>query len=149
MKNQHRVRIKTTSPTTADVFIDDKKIENCRGFKFEHTAGNCAELTMYAFDDTEIEEDAVVIVDKTPRWTPVSEGKPTDRGWYLGIFREPNTGWVSPLPFVCDYVGKESKTTTKELWILRGFTDADDPADYYKNLGCVKWMPLPDSEVVQ
>lgn len=149
MKNQHRVRIKTTSPTTADVFIDDKKIENCRGFKFEHTAGNCAELTMYAFDDTEIEEDAVVIVDKTPRWTPVSEGKPTDRGWYLGIFREPNTGWVSPLPFVCDYVGKETKTTTKEFWILRGFTDADDPADYYKNLECVKWMPLPDSEVVQ
>lgn len=147
MKNQHRVRIKTTSPTTADVFIDDKKIENCREFKFEHTAGNCAELTMYAFDDTEIEEDAVVIVDKTPRWTPVSEGKPTDREWYLGIFREPDTGWVNPIPFVCDYVGKETKATTKEFWILRGLTDVDNPADYYKNLECVKWMPLPDSEV--
>ena len=80
-------------------------------------------------------------------WVPVSEKLPKDRDWYLGIFREPDTGWVNPLPFVCDYVGKETKATTKEFWILRGFTDVDDPADYYKNLKCVKWMPLPDYEV--
>ncbi len=147
MKNQHRVRIKTTSPTTADVFIDDKKIENCCEFKFEHEAGNCAKLTMFAFDDTEIEEDAVVIIDKTPRWTYVETGLPNDRDWYLGIFREPDTGWVDPLPFVCDYVGKETKATTKDFWILRGFTDVDYPADYYKKLECVKWMPMPDSGV--
>lgn len=147
MKNQHRVRIKTTSPTTADVFIDDKKIENCRGFKFEHTAGNCAELTMYAFDDTEIEEDAVVIVDETPGWTHVTDGKPKDREWYLGIFKETDTGYISPLPYICDYLGEATKATTNDGWILRGLTDTDNVLDYYRNLECVKWMPLPDSEV--
>ena len=146
MKNRHRVRIKTTSSTTADVFIDDKKIENCRGFKFEHTAGNLAELTMYAFDDTEIEEDAVVIVDKTPRWTHVNDGKPKDREWYLGIFKETDTGYISPLPYICDYLGEATKATTNDGWILRGLTDTDNVLDYYRNLECVKWMPLPDSE---
>lgn len=147
MSDIHKVRIRTTGPITADLYVDDKKIESCRHFKFEHQAGNLAELTLYAYNDTEIEEDAVVIVDKTPRWTLVSEGKPTDRDWYLGIFREPDTGWVDPLPFVCDYVGKETKATTKDFWILRGFTDFDNPCDYYKKLECVKWMPMPDSEV--
>ena len=146
MMNRHKVRIKTTTPPQAEVFIDDKKI-NATKFKFEHDAGCLAMLTIYGFEDTEIEEDAIVVIDNTPQWIPVSEGKPSDRDWYLGIFREPDTGWVNPLPFVCDYVGKETKATTKEFWILRGFTDVDDPADYYKNLECVKWMPLPDSEV--
>ena len=146
MTNRHRVRIKTTTPPAAEVYIDDKKI-NATSFKFEHDAGCLAMLTIYGFEDTEIDEDAMVVIDNTPQWTPVSEGKPTDREWYLGIFREPDTGWVNPIPFVCDYVGKETKATTKEFWILRGFTDVDNPADYYKNLECVKWMPLPDSEV--
>lgn len=146
MANRHKVRIKTTTPPQAEVFIDDKKI-NATKFKFEHDAGCLAMLIIYGFEDTEIEEDAIVVIDNTPQWIPVSEGKPSDRDWYLGIFREPDTGWVNPLPFVCDYVGKETKATTKEFWILRGFTDVDDPADYYKNLECVKWMPLPDSEV--
>ena len=77
------------------------------------------------------------------RWIPVSEKLPNDRDWYLGIFKEPDTGWVNLLPFICDYVGRETKATTKEYWILRGFTDIDEHIDYYFNLECVAWMPLP------
>lgn len=76
-------------------------------------------------------------------WIPVSERLPDDRDWYLGIFRESDTGWINPLPFVCDYVGHETKATTKEHWILRGFTDRDEHIDYYFNLECVAWVPLP------
>lgn len=76
-------------------------------------------------------------------WIPVSERLPDDRDWYLGIFRESDTGWINPLPFVCDYVGYETKATTKEHWILRGFTDRDEHIDYYFNLECVAWIPLP------
>lgn len=76
-------------------------------------------------------------------WIPVSERLPNDRDWYLGIFKEHDTGWINTLPFICDYVGKETKATTKEYWILRGFTDRDEHIDYYFNLECVAWMPLP------
>lgn len=77
-------------------------------------------------------------------WIPVSERLPNDRDWYLGIFKEPDTGWINPLPFICDYVGRETKATTKEHWILRGFTDRDEHIDYYFNLECVAWKPLPE-----
>lgn len=82
-------------------------------------------------------------LEQEPRWIPVSERLPNDRDWYLGIFKEHDTGWINPLPFICDYVGKETKATTKEYWILRGFTDGDEHIDYYFNLECVAWMPLP------
>lgn len=82
---------------------------------------------------------------KENRWIPVTKKLPKDRDWYLGIFKEPDTGWVNPLPYICDYVGHETAATTKEYWILRGFTDRDEHIDYYFNLECVKWMPLPSS----
>ena len=78
------------------------------------------------------------------KWIPISEKLPNDRDWYLGIFKEPDTGWINPLPFICDYVGRETKATTKEYWILRGFTDMDEHIDYYFNLECVAWMPMPE-----
>lgn len=78
------------------------------------------------------------------RWISVSERLPKDRDWYLGIFKEPDTGRINPLPFICDYVGSETKATTKEYWILRGYTDIDAHIDYYFNLECVAWMPLPE-----
>ena len=83
------------------------------------------------------------LIDQESRCIPVSERLPNDRDWYLGIFKEPDTGWINPLPFICDYVGRETKATTKEYWILRGFTDMDEHMDYYFNLECIKWMPLP------
>jgi hypothetical protein len=78
------------------------------------------------------------------KWIPVSERLPKDRDWYLGIFKEPDTGWVNPIPFICDYVGSKTKATTKEYWILRGFTDRDEHIDYYFNLECVAWRELPE-----
>lgn len=99
------------------------------------------------FDEDKLKElvdrAVLTVIPQEPRWIPVSEKLPNDRDWYLGIFKEPDTGWINPLPFICDYVGRETKATTKEYWILRGFTDRDERIDYYFNLECVAWMPLP------
>ena len=53
------------------------------------------------------------VTPQEPRWIPVNEKLPNDRDWYLGIFKEPDTGWINPLPFICDYVGRETKATTR------------------------------------
>ena len=79
------------------------------------------------------------------RWIPCSERLPEERDWYLGIFKEPDTGWINPIPFICDYLlGMKTKATTKEGWILKGHTDREEYIDYYFNLECVAWMPLPE-----
>ena len=79
------------------------------------------------------------------RWIPCSKRLPEERDWYLGIFKEPDTGWINPIPFICDYLlGTKTKATTKEGWILKGYTDREEYIDYYFNLECVKWMPLPE-----
>ena len=85
---------------------------------------------------------------KIGEWVSAKDRLPSDRNWYLGIFKETDTGWVNPIPFVCDYVGKETKATTKDFWILRGLTDIDNPCDYYKNLECVAWTELPNYEQI-
>ena len=104
----------------------------------QYEAGNMGEII-------ENLEAISKVLEQEPRWIPVSERLPNDRDWYLGIFKEPDTGWINPLPFICDYVGRETKATTKEYWILHGFTDGDEHIDYYFNLECVAWMPLPQS----
>ena len=79
------------------------------------------------------------------RWIPCGERLPEERDWYLGIFKEPDTGWINPIPFICDYLlGTKTKATTKEGWILKGHTDREEYIDYYFNLECVAWMPLPE-----
>ena len=79
------------------------------------------------------------------RWIPCSERLPEERDWYLGIFKEPDTGWINPIPFICDYLlGTKTKATTKEGWILKGHTDREEYIDYYFNLECVAWMSLPE-----
>ena len=81
---------------------------------------------------------------KTNEWIPVSEKLPEERDWYLGIFKEIDTGWINPLPFICDYVGTKTKSTTEDFWIIRCGSDReDDNGDYYRSLRCVAWMPLP------
>lgn len=75
-------------------------------------------------------------------WIPVSERLPNDRDWCLGIFQEPDTGFVG-IPYICDYVGKVTKGTTNEGWILRQCTDVDSASDYFRNLICIAWRPLP------
>lgn len=89
-------------------------------------------------------EDIIEPEQPEPQWIPCSERLPEERDWYLGIFKEPDTGWINPLPFICDYLlGKKTKATTKEGWILKGFTDREEHIDYYFDLECVAWMPLP------
>ena len=75
------------------------------------------------------------------KWIPVKKELPKDRSWNLGIFRESDTGWVNPIPFVCDYVGRETPITTKDFWIIK---EHDGAIDYYRNLECIAWQPLPE-----
>lgn len=87
------------------------------------------------------------VIDSLPpaqpkaRWIRVEERLPEKRDWVLGIFQEPDTGWINPIPFVCDYVGSETTITTSDYWILRNI---DEPDPYYQGLKCVAWMPLPE-----
>lgn len=76
-------------------------------------------------------------------WIPISEKLPDERDWYLGLFKEPDTGFIG-IPYICDYVGEITKGTTKEGWILRHCTDVDNASDYFRNLICVAWQPLPE-----
>lgn len=70
-------------------------------------------------------------------------GTPTEREWVLGIFREADTGWINPVPFVCEYLqGLKTKGTTEEGWIIKNCTDIDQPCDYYKKLQCIAWQKI-------
>lgn len=116
-----------------------RRMEICRDF----LANNYSDMGEPNFTAFNMAIKALSVTQKSGKWIPVSERLPKDRDWYLGIFKETDTGWINPLPFICDYVGCETKATTKEHWILRGFTDRDEHIDYYFNLECVAWMPLP------
>lgn len=76
-------------------------------------------------------------------WITVSERLPENRDWYLGLFKEPDTDFIG-IPYICDYVGEVTKGTTNEGWILRHCTDVDNASDYFRNLICVAWQPLPE-----
>ena len=95
--------------------------------------------------DCEIKDKIRKALEERPQggWIPVSERLPQDRDWYLGVFRESDTGFIG-LPYICDYVGEVTKGTTNEGWILRHCTDVDNPSDYFRNLICVAWKPLPE-----
>ena len=76
-------------------------------------------------------------------WIPASERLPESRDWYLGLFKEPETDFIG-IPYICDYVGEVIRGTTNEGWILRHCTDVDTVPDYFRNLICVAWRPLPE-----
>lgn len=83
-------------------------------------------------------------IDAVPRWIPCEERLPNDRSWYLGIFREVDTGWINPIPFICDYIGHDTGITTVDYWILKDHKDDGEFGfEYYRNMECVAWMPLP------
>lgn len=80
-----------------------------------------------------------------PKWILVSERLPKDRDWYLGIFKELDTGWINPIPFICTYVGHPTRITTKDFWMLKEHDDEKEFGfEYYHNLACFAWMPLPN-----
>ena len=108
---------------------------------FVECAAECNSMIDAAIDAI----NALPSAQPEQRWIPCSERLPEERDWYLGIFKEPDTGWINPLPFICDYLlGTKTKATTKEGWILRDCTDREEYIDYYFNLECVAWMPLPE-----
>ena len=78
------------------------------------------------------------------KWIPVTEALPEDKDWYLGIFKESDTGYCISVPFVCYYAGRKTMITTKDYWILRGYDDIYSFSEYFRNLECAAWMPLPE-----
>ena len=78
------------------------------------------------------------------KWIPVSERLPEERDWYLAVFKEPYTGFIG-IPYIADYLlGKHTAYTTKEGWIIKDCTDGKDSCEYFKELECVAWQPLPE-----
>lgn len=75
------------------------------------------------------------------KWISVTEQLPKNREWVLGIFQEGDTGWINPIPFICDYVGKKTPITTQDNWLLKM---VDEPHPYYEMLHCIAWMPLSE-----
>ena len=77
-------------------------------------------------------------------WIPCSERLPEERDWYLAVFEEVDTGFIG-IPYIADYLmGSHTKFTTEDGWIIHNCSDREDEsAEYYKNLRCVAWQPLP------
>ena len=112
--------------------VNDLISKMTKGVKF-----NCMEMNAEGI--TFREEKPSVQAEQ--KWIPCSKRLPKNRDWYLGIFRESDTGWINIIPFVCSYIGRPTSTTTKDYWIIHGCTESDG---YYKSLECVAWMPLPE-----
>lgn len=78
------------------------------------------------------------------KWIPVSEKLPEERDWYLAVFKDPYNGFIG-LPYIADYLlGKHTAYTTKEGWIIKDCTNGKDSCEYFKELECVAWQPLPE-----
>lgn len=87
--------------------------------------------------------EALEVIKQQPKigeWIPVSEGLPKERDWYLAVFRESDTGFIL-IPRVAEYVGRETKITTKDYWII---IDLSTPVEYIRNLECIAWQPKPE-----
>lgn len=78
-------------------------------------------------------------------WIACSERLPEERDWYLAVFEEVDTGFIG-IPYIADYLmGSHTKFTTEDGWIIHNCSDREDEsAEYYKNLRCVAWQPLPE-----
>ena len=91
-----------------------------------------------------IKETVKEIEDNHNGWIPCSERLPEERDWYWAVFEEVDTGFIG-IPYIADYIGSRTKITTEDGWIIRNCSDREDEsAEYYKNLRCVAWQPLPE-----
>lgn len=71
---------------------------------------------------------------------------PKDRDWVLAVFKEPNTDFVL-VPRVAEYVGRSTKVTTKENWIILDSYNGDMVLNpYYENLVCIGWKDIEEFE---
>ena len=75
-------------------------------------------------------------------WIPCSERLPSERDWYLALFKEGDSDFVL-VPRVADYMGKENVCTTNEGWLIIDLEDEIGINAYYKKLECIAWQPLP------
>ena len=91
-----------------------------------------------------IKETVKEIEENHNGWIPCSERLPEERDWYLAVFEEVDTGFIG-IPYIADYLmGSHTKFTTEDGWIIHNCSDREDEsAEYYKNLRCVAWQPLP------
>lgn len=135
MANRHKVRIKTTTPPAAEVYVDDKKIE-ATSFKFEHDAGCLAMLTIYGFEDTEIDEEAIVVIDNTPQWIPVSERLPKEEDYRPCVENPDGAVWW-----------KDSKGNIGLGWYYDSTKAWADLNDRGPKNEIVAWMRIPETEV--
>lgn len=110
--------------------------------------GRCNGKTL-ALGYTKGISDAIEIVKQEAEqykggWIPVSDRLPEERDWYLAVFEEVDTGFIG-LPYIADYLmGSHTEFTTEDGWIIHNCSDREDEsAEYYKNLRCVAWQPLP------
>ncbi len=77
------------------------------------------------------------------KWIPCEERLPSDRDWYLAVFKEADTDYQL-IPMIADYIGTVTNGTTEEGWCIAHCTDTGYPSEeYYKKLKCVAWQPLP------
>ncbi len=121
------------------------------GGKIKELIDNAPTVEAYPFEQVqelvELNQQFAQEIENLKRpqgeWIPVGERLPNDRDWYLGVFKEPDTDFIG-IPYICDYVGEVTKGTTNEGWILRHCTDVDTVPDYFRNLICVAWQPLPE-----
>ena len=75
-------------------------------------------------------------------WIPCSERLPSERDWYLAVFKEADSDFIL-VPRVADYIGKETVCTTSEGWLIIDLEDEIGINAYYKKLVCIAWQPLP------
>lgn len=121
----HKVKIRTTQPPHAEVWIDEKKIEATK-FTFEHEAGSLATLTLYGYKDADIEEDGRVIFDN--EWVAVSEKHlPSPKEWVLAQTIEGD----KPLIARIGIDGKWYADAVNDDMCLNDFTRV------------IAWKPLP------
>ena len=86
-------------------------------------------------------DDAIEIVKKYDNdgWIDVNDRLPSERDWYLAVFKEIDTEHIL-IPRVADFIGIETPVTTSDNWMI---IDFDQPIEYLRILKCVAWKPLP------
>lgn len=113
--------------------IDEKNLIE----KLQEWANNALPL------ESDIITDVIGVIEEQPKigeWIPCSERLPEERDWHLAVFRESDTGFIL-IPRVAEYVGRETRITTKDYWII---IDLSTPVEYIRNLECIAWQPLPE-----
>lgn len=103
----------------------------------------CEECINYPNCDHTIQDDVtetiIKALEQEPKWIPVSARLPEERGLYLAVFKEEDTGYQL-IPRVANYIGKNNWRIIDEEAFAKEYLDI---------LECVAWMPLPEPYKVE